>query len=141
MLKTLIQAIASRLQARHNCAENLDRAHDDFKAHWHEWIVKHTQWLLTCEKNHLPSGAGIDNGTRIDLEASTPERIVFTCSYHHMNDVGVYDGWTEHTVIVTPSFVYGLEIKISGRNRNEIKDYLHDTFHTCLDQILAKDAT
>jgi hypothetical protein len=61
-----------------------------------------------------------------------------------MNDAGYYDGWTDHIVIVSPSFD-GIDIKISGRNRNDIKDYLHDVFHAALteevdDDEIAKEA-
>jgi hypothetical protein len=48
-----------------------------------------------------------------------------------MNDTGYYDGWTEHTVTVTPSFS-GINIRVSGRNRNDIKDYIHETFSYAL---------
>jgi hypothetical protein len=44
-----------------------------------------------------------------------------------MDDGGGYDGWTEHTITVTPSF-RGFDLTISGRDRNDIKDYLHQTF-------------
>ena len=42
-----------------------------------------------------------------------------------------YDGWTEHTVTVTPSFS-GFNMRISGRNRNDIKDHMHETFYSAL---------
>jgi hypothetical protein len=51
-----------------------------------------------------------------------------------MNDAGYYDGWTEHTVVVTPSF-NGLNLRISGSNRNQFKDYAYD----CFDQALSQD--
>jgi hypothetical protein len=75
----------------------------------------------------LPSGSGFDSGTKIDLEHSHGGKLVLTTSYHHMNDNGYYCGWTEHTVTVTPSFG-GFNIRVSGRNRNDIKDYISDTF-------------
>lgn len=46
--------------------------------------------------------------------------------------MGMYVGWTEHTITVTPSFI-GLNVKVSGRNRNEIKDYIADHFSDCLE--------
>jgi hypothetical protein len=49
-----------------------------------------------------------------------------------MTEGGMYDGWTEHTVVVTPSLAFGINIRITGRNRNDIKDYLHDVFHEAL---------
>ena len=55
-----------------------------------------------------PSGSGFDNGTQLD--SVTKNKIVFTTAFHHMNDAGYYDGWTEHTVIVTP-FFGGIDIQ------------------------------
>jgi hypothetical protein len=49
-----------------------------------------------------------------------------------MDDVGYYDGWTEHTLTVRPSLAFGIDLKFSGRNRNQIKDYLHEVFHEAL---------
>jgi hypothetical protein len=56
-----------------------------------------------------------------------------------MNDGGFYDGWTEHTITVTPSFIGSMNIKISGRDRNQIKDYLHDVFSTALTEEINED--
>ncbi len=56
---------------------------------------------------------------------------MFSTSFHHMNDGGMYDGWTEHAVTVKPSLAYGIVLKIGGRNRNDIKDRIHEEFqHT-----------
>jgi len=92
-----------------------------------EWRSKHSAAIFElC--GDLPSGSGFDSGSRIDLDGSTPDRLVFTTSYHHMNDGGCYDGWTEHTVVVTPSLEMGCHIKVTGRNRNDIKDYIGEQF-------------
>lgn len=81
----------------------------------------------------FPSGSGFDNGTKLDLDDSTGEKLVFTTSYHHMNDGGMYDGWTDHVVTVEPSLEMGYRLKIRGSNRNDIKEYIADIFHSCLD--------
>lgn len=49
-----------------------------------------------------------------------------------MNDAGYYDGWTSYRVTVYPSFVYGLDIRISGRDRNGIKELIRTRFHDAL---------
>jgi hypothetical protein len=49
-----------------------------------------------------------------------------------MNDGGYYDGWTEHTVILTASLTSGFDIKITGRDKNSIKDHLYETFSLAL---------
>lgn len=82
----------------------------------------------------LPSGAGLDSGTSIDA-TSTIDRIVLNTSFHHMNDAGYYDGWTDHKIIIKPEFD-GLQISIGGRNRNQIKEYLHETFCHALAQLI-----
>lgn len=41
------------------------------------------------------------------------------------------DSLTEHVIRVLPTFD-GIDIRVSGRNKNMIKEYLGDTFHYCL---------
>jgi hypothetical protein len=96
------------------------------------WRESWKDEIYKLVKNHMPSGSGIDSGVELDFEKSTGEKLVFNTSYHHMNEVGMYDGWTEHQVIVTASLVHGITLRITGRNRNDIKDYLHDVFHEAL---------
>lgn len=86
-------------------------------------------------RNFLPSGSGIDCGTKLD-ESSTSERLVFTFGFHHMDECGFYDGWTEHKAIVTPTLTShsGFKLRITGRDRNDIKEYLHQVFDSALDE-------
>jgi len=118
----IVEAIAHTLTARENCRKDN-----------REWFERHTETLRNIEKE-LPSGSGIDAGTTIDLDASTPAKIVLLTSFHHMSD-GFYDGWTEHKITVRPSFVGRLEMTIGGRDRNDIKDYLGQVF----DHVLLSD--
>ncbi len=96
-----------------------------------DWSQKHAQTLETLQ-TLLPSGSGFDSGTKIDLDRSTGEKLVLHTSYHHMHESGMYDGWTDHTVTVRASLIHTIDLKISGPNRNEIKDYIHETFHHVL---------
>ena len=73
-----------------------------------------------------PHGSGFDAGTELD-DKSTPKKLIFNTSYHHMDEAGYYIGWTDHQVIITPSFV-GMDIKVTGKNYNDIKDYIEDVF-------------
>lgn len=123
--KTLIQHIASLIVARANCIANQNE----------EWYAKHTDRLEALAKEFLPSGSGFDNGTKIDLNASNSLRIVFRLSFHHMNDAGMYDGWTDHAVTVRPDFE-GVLITVGGRDRGDIKDYIAETFGHALDQLI-----
>lgn len=95
-----------------------------------EWEGTHNDRLdRICEL--APSGSGIDQGVKL-YNDSTPDRLIFSCSFHHIDDGGSYDGWTGHKAIVTPSLAFGLEIRITGRDRNGIKDHLHEVMHAWL---------
>lgn len=122
MESTLVRAIATRVQARLNCKERGNQ----------EWFDRHTRAIHVLVGRYLPSGAGFDAGTKIDLQRSTPDRLVFTTSFHHMDQVGGYAGWTDHTISCRPSFVHSVQLTISGRNRNDIKDHIHEAFHSAL---------
>lgn len=111
------QKVASLVVARLNCIS----ANNDV------WLDKHETEILRICKEFLPSGSGIDTGTKIDFDRSNHAKLVFTFGYHHMNDGGMYDGWTEHVLTVRPDW-RGPDLTISGRNRNDIKDYLYDVF-------------
>lgn len=112
---TVIERIAQSCQAIKACNQ--------------EWQDKHDDILSDIEANYLPSGSGIDLGSKIDRKASSMDKVVIILSYHHMNENGYYEGWTEHKVIVTPSFMDNhVNLRITGRNRNFIKDYLYDVY-------------
>lgn len=126
----LYKELSSRLLARKSCMQVGNMA----------WQEKHEDAIHDLCRAHLPHGSGIDGKhCQLDLESSTPDRLVLApADFHHMDEHG-YDGWTEHTVIVTPSLLFGFDLKITGRDRNEIKDYLHDVFHSALSQEISKE--
>lgn len=86
-------------------------------------------------KEHLPSGSGFDCGTELVedecIQGDMATKLVFITEYHHMDEHGGYDGWTAHTVKVTPDWS-GFNLAVTGRDRDGIKDFIGDTFHTCL---------
>ena len=97
-----------------------------------EWVEKRAEeikWLL----DKLPSGSGWDSGTKLMKTVRTHDQADishFTLygSFHHMDEGGSYDGWTDHQIIVTADLRSGFTLRITGRNRNDIKDYLHELF-------------
>lgn len=84
---------------------------------------------IMSECEGLPYGSGLDAGVHIDMERSKPDKIVFNTEFHHLNENGYYDGWSTHSLIITPRFG-GYDLKITGKNRNGIKEYLYDTFYS-----------
>lgn len=123
MKRKLYQHIASRLQAMENCDKSGNA----------EWLDRHERALHVLCRDYLPRGSGFDNGTTL-MEGSKPNRLVFITAYHHMNEGGYYDGWTNHTVIITPDLASGFNVRVTGRDRNDIKDYVGDSFHEALSQ-------
>ena len=92
-----------------------------------EWKDNHENSIEEICKA-LPHGSGIDGKCEIQLENCTRDKIVFFVEFHHMDENGFYSGWSEHNITLTPSFLFGYDMKISGKDRNGIKDYLHQTF-------------
>ena len=129
--RTVVQVIASSVNAYWNCVQKAPT-----QPHLEEWIQKHAANANELVAEYLPSGSGFDSATTLDLEMSSPDgnKLVFYTSFHHMDEYGEYDGWTSHTVTVRPSFVHRLDIKISGRNRGDIKEYVHEAFYCALTQ-------
>jgi hypothetical protein len=79
-------------------------------------------------EERLPYGSGFDAGSSVDMKKSTGQKIVIDTAFHHLDENGYYDGWTEHKVIITPCLMYGYKIKVTGRNRNQIKEYIKACF-------------
>ena len=128
MDRQLVTILASKIDARLRCLKN-----------GNEWADKHEDMIVALVREHMPSGSGFDSGTTMDLDVSTGEKLVFLTSFHHMNDVGMYDGWTEHAVTVRPSLVHGFLLTISGRDRRGIKDYMHEIFHVALSDVISRE--
>lgn len=97
-----------------------------------EWADKHANAILAL-MDSAPSGSGIDSGTKL-LDESTSNRLVFGVDFHHMDEGGCYDGWTEHKVVVTPAFEIGFDLIVTGRDRNGIKEYLGEVYSAWIDE-------
>jgi hypothetical protein len=117
------QKIASLLQAIINCEKSNNQ----------EWLYNHRQTIDELMKN-APAGSGFDSGTSLDFLKSTPEKLVFNTAFHHMGENGFYDGWSKHEVIITPSLAFGFNIRVTGRDRNEIKDYIAEMMDSFLNE-------
>jgi len=117
----LYKELAGTIQARLNCIQNKNQ----------DWIQKHEDKISELI-DRLPHGSGLDGDNIINLDKSNGEKIIIETSFHHMDENGMYDGWTEHKLIITASLIFGLHIKIIGRDKNNIKEYLHEIFHYAL---------
>jgi hypothetical protein len=103
-------------------------------------LYKCAETIVTLCREHLPSGAGIDNGCSFDTENSTGEKLIIESSFHRMNSQGMYCGWLDFRVEVTPSLINDFNLKITGPGswkRHDLADYLAQTF----DEALRKDVS
>jgi hypothetical protein len=113
----LYKRLAGTVDAYHNCI----KADNDF---WE----KHEELVLQLVNGCLPHGSGIDSGVIFDFEKSSGKKLVFHFSYHFMDENGYYNGWEDYTLTVTPSLISDFELRITGKNRDDIKDYFYQIF-------------
>lgn len=100
-----------------------------------EWEERHKETIVCIINDHLPSGSSFDSGTKLLEDGfSGPEKLIFQADYHHMNESGMYDGWSEHTVILTPSLQHGFNLRVTGRDRDNIKEYIEEVFYLALSE-------
>ena len=118
-MQTNIQALAVALATAKRC-ERPDAPASRVCVAWRD--------LCDAIMRDAPSGSGIDAGTELDEARSTSRRIVLFVAFHHMDEAGGYDGWTSHNVIITPRFD-GIDVRVTGKDRNGIKEYLADTYY------------
>ena len=111
------EKLARTIVARKNCEESGNE----------EWRIKHGE-VITNLLSDAPSGGGFDSGTSLSTLKSDTAKLVFDTSFHHMDEYGGYCGWTDHQVIIVPSFLDGYAIRVTGRNVNDIKTYITDVF-------------
>ena len=75
----------------------------------------------------LPIVKGIEKKSVILLK-STENRIVIDTAYWH----DLLQEWTEHQIVVTPSFEGEINVRVTGKNVDNIKEYLHEVFREAL---------
>lgn len=122
MKRALYKELALLVTAIDNCEKSKNAS----------WQERHATRLEMLVRNHMPHGAGIDTGTKFRLDLSSPNKLVFAAPFHHMDENGGYYGWTKHNILVYPDLLSDIRLSISGPNRNDIKEYLHETFFYAL---------
>ena len=97
----LVEAIATAVLAHRNCIQSNNEV----------WMDRWTDRLGELEKL-LPSGSGIDSGTKIHYEACSDSQVSLYSHYHVMNGDGFYVGWLSFDVTAKSSFIYGVDIDL-----------------------------
>ena len=120
---SLLQAFVQALGAWRRCKGG--QGTPGCEERWDDYI-----YLL---ERKLPHGSGLDAKVEFVREKCNSRRVVITADFHHMDSNGYYAGWTDHEIIVTATHD-GPDIRVTGRNRNGIKDYLAKIFYYALQQ-------
>jgi hypothetical protein len=128
--QSIATILAQLVQARRNCLSS---------GNSESWAERHEGTILAIVAQCFPHGSGFDSGTKIDLDESTDEKLVFHTSFHHMGDNGLYIGWTYHKVVVRGSLASGFVIKITGQDKCGIKEYIHEHFYSTLETKLTRE--
>lgn len=104
---SVARVISETLSAYRQCVE---RGNAEWEATWGDILSQ-------VEREALPSGSGIDSGTRIirepeagsDADADTCIRL--SGSYHAMDSSGMYAGWFDYTIEARAAFS-GLSVSL-----------------------------
>lgn len=120
----LYRQIASSFMAMNNC----------IKSENDEWKEKHFKEIQDLCREFLPSESGFDCDTQFDFIRSRENKLVFISAFHHMDENGMYDVWSDLKIIITPCFS-GFDIRITGINRKYRydKEFFIDTFCNALE--------
>lgn len=120
----LYQRIATIVCAISNCKKSGNA----------EWLEKWSDELDRIEIEILPYGSGFNAGCKVMIGSCSDNKLVIKADFHHMNQNGYYSGWGEYSVIVKPSLRFGFTLKVTGRDRDGIKEYIANVFHELLDK-------
>lgn len=89
MNNPLYRTIANQVRLYHSATDD-------------EWRTKHENALEKLMQQ-MPSGSGIDSGTKLLLAESSENKLVFLVEYHHVNSNGYYCGWSSRNIVITAS--------------------------------------
>lgn len=119
--------LSANLVAYKNClADNDKKVHKQTGQLWQDRHWESIEKMLEV----LPHGSGFDTGFKLNVDESSQHKIVFDFTYTHYTEGGYNDGHTEHQAIFTPAFNNsGYNLRITGIDKNGIKEYVMDTLY------------
>lgn len=117
---TVVVALAAALASLRDAENSRPQAREQWRAH-----------LENLAREFLPKGPAMPNGTQVDLEDSSPNRIVLLTNHKH---VGGAQGtsWTHYRIVVEPSFLQGFSLAISGRDEGDVMEQIEEALRDAL---------
>jgi len=90
-------------------------------------------YALEALMKHMPSGSGIDAGTKLLLSESSADKLVFFVEFHHMDSNGSYCGWSSRKIVVSSSLVSEFTLDVededySGVDTEELNEETGETY-------------
>lgn len=118
--------LALALDAYRNCVRKGDG----------EWAERHLENIQEAIQDYLPHGSGFDATPEIDVDACREDRLVFLGSFHEMNSVGYYTRWVSFRVIVSPSFIGEIDVRVRSSDRlpADLRELIADAYYAALVQ-------
>ena len=123
--RTLASVLSAAITARWNC-------HNSDNGEWQD------RWddVIANAMNELPRGGGFDSYPILDEARTIPDtdkptvrQLVFSGSYHGMDEHGGYNGWNDYTVFCRPDWT-GVSVTVRGGGKHN--EYIGDRFHEAL---------
>jgi hypothetical protein len=135
------QAIARALEARESCIKYRKEAVEEKNFNkYNELVDMWDRKIERIEEQFLPHGSGFDTGETINVDESSPDKIVIYGEFHVMNEVGIYDGYAGYKIVVVPSLAYGFDLKLVGSSYwpsrtsyVDLQDYIETIYQGILD--------
>jgi len=144
--KPLYQHMASAIDAMQRCKTDAEAIrshapgaqHESFLELREEWAMRWND-RLHAMLEALPHGSGLDTDWHYVGDKCNADRITLSISYHNMDEMGGYCGWSDLIITVKPSLIHGINLRIVGGD-NELKDYLYEILSTALRETYQQEA-
>lgn len=93
-----------------------------------KWVVP-SKARLSELLEPLPRSNGLDAGVVFDWNRSKPNKFIFSFNYYYRDKRGDRSGWTRHQLIITAGYFNKFYMRITGRNKNKMKESLLTLFN------------
>lgn len=138
----IYRALASRIYGYTQCHHNIEHPGSapariegqEPRAYWAERANEHHAAVTRIIRDHIGPAVNLRH-VFLDWVASTPERLVFTAEFWP-------DGSSRRDVFrlsVMASLVWGIRVRIAGKDSSDSKDSIVESFCTALEEPIKRE--